>query len=91
MILVHGVIHLELPHVQSLKGRRAVLNSLKERLRRMNLSLLDLSGEYAHEADLAFAYLAHDVRQSAQYRESIERVLERYFGEYEYSVDYEEL
>ena len=91
MILVHGVIHLELPHVQSLKGRRAVLNSLKERLRRMNLSLLDLSGEYAHEADLAFAYLAHDARQSAQIRQSIEKVMDRYYGECFYEFDYEEL
>ena len=91
MILVHGVIHLELPGVHSLKGRRSVLNSMKERLKRMNLSILDLSGEYVREADLAFAFLAHDARQAAQYRESIEKLLERYFGEYEYEIDYEEL
>ena len=91
MLLVHGVIHLDLPEVHSLKGRRAVLNSLKDRLKRRNLSLLDLSGEYVCEADLAFACLVHDAREAARCRESIERLLERHFPELEWMLEYEEL
>ncbi|WP_457606308.1 DUF503 family protein [Nitratifractor sp.] len=90
MILVHGVLHLELPEAHSLKGRRRVVNALKERLRRMNLSVIDLSGAYVREADLAFAYLAHDTRQAAQIRESIEGVMERHFPEYESEIEFEE-
>ncbi len=91
MILVHGAMHLDLPTVDSLKGRRRVLNGIKERLRRMNLSVLDLSGDYVREADVAFAYLAHDLRQAAQIRESIRRMMDRHFPEYEYDLEYEEL
>lgn len=91
MILVHGIIRFDLPQLHSLKERRAILNGIKERLKRQNLSLLDLSGEYVREADLAFAYLAHDARQAARYRESIERLLQRHFPELEWTLEYEEL
>ena len=91
MLLVHGLIHLDLPEAHSLKGRRAVVNSLKERLKKMNCSLLDISGSYAREADLAFAYLAPDAREAARYRESIERTIEHHFPELEWSLDYEEI
>ena len=91
MILVQGILHLELPEVQSLKGRRRVVDSLKERLRTFNISVLDVSGSYVREADIALAWLAHDARQSAQIRQSIESVMDRYYGEYLYELDYEEL
>lgn len=82
---------MELPEVHSLKGRRSVLNSLKEKLKKFNVSLLDISGEYAKEADVAFVFLSHDARGAAQYREQIEAMLERNFSEYMYEMEYEEI
>jgi len=91
MILCNCHLHMELPEIRSLKGRRAVLNSLKEKLKSFNVSVLDLSGEYAKEADVAFVFLSHDGKSAAQYREKIEAMLERNFSDYFYELDYEEL
>jgi hypothetical protein len=82
---------MELPEVHSLKGRRSVLNSLKEKLKKFNVSLLDISGEYAKEADIAFVFLSHNARRAAQYREEVESMLERNFSEYFYELEYEEV
>jgi len=90
MILCNCLLHLELPHVSSLKGRRAVINSLKEKLKQFNLSVLDISGDYVKEADIAFVFLAPNAMKSAQYRDKIEKMLEQYFGEYLFELSYEE-
>lgn len=91
MILCNCHLHMELPEVHSLKGRRSVLNSLKEKLKKFNVSLLDISGEYAKEADIAFVFLSHNARRAAQYREEVESMLERNFSEYFYELEYEEV
>lgn len=91
MIICHCHIHIELPDIHSLKGRRAVLNSLKEKLKRFNVSQLDVSGEYAKEADIAFVFLTHDAKKAAQYREQIDAMLERNFSEFFYEMEYEEI
>ena len=82
---------MELPEVHSLKGRRAVLNSLKEKLKKFNVSLLDISGEYAKEADISFVFLSHNAKGAAQYREQIESMLEKNYSEYIYELEYEEI
>ncbi len=91
MILCNCILHIELPHIHSLKGRRAVTNSLKEKLKSFNISILDISGEYAKEADIAFVFLSPDSRSAAQYRERIESMLDRNFSEYYFTLDYEEI
>ena len=91
MTLTHAILHLELPEAHSLKGRRRVVHSLKERLRVFNISVLDISGSYVREAEIALAWLAHDLRRSAQIRQSVERVLERHFSEYPWELELEEL
>ncbi|MEA3433192.1 MAG: DUF503 family protein [Campylobacterota bacterium] len=91
MIICSCILHLELPHVQSLKGRRSVTNSMKEKLKAFNLSVLDVSGEYAKEADIAFVFLSQNSLGSAQYREKIEKMLERNFSEYHFDLEYEEI
>ena len=90
MILVHGILRLELPEVHSLKGRRQIVHSLKERLKAFNISVLDISGEYVREAELALAWLAHDSRQAAQIRQSVERTMERHFPELFWELEVEE-
>jgi uncharacterized protein YlxP (DUF503 family) len=82
---------MELPYVHSLKGRRSVINSVKEKLKVFNLSLLDISGEYAKEADIVFVFLSQNALGAAQYREKIEKMLERNFSEYHFDLEYEEI
>jgi uncharacterized protein YlxP (DUF503 family) len=82
---------MELPYVHSLKGRRSVINSVKEKLKVFHLSILDVSGEYAKEADIAFVFLSQNTLGAAQYREKIEKMLERNFSEYHFDLEYEEI
>ena len=91
-MLIHNcLIHFELPHVHSLKGRRSITNALKEKLKAFNLSVLDVSGEYPKEADIAFIFLSPDAKQGTQYLQKIEAMIERHFGEYVWEVEYEVL
>jgi len=91
MIISNCILHIELPHIHSLKGRRSVLNSVKEKLKAFNLSVLDVSGSYAKEADIAFVFLSPNSLEASQYRAKIEMMLERNFGEFEWEVDFEEI
>lgn len=89
MIITNMLITFDLPYVQSLKGRRSVLNSLKERLKKFNLSVLDMSGEYAKEGSLAVVYLSPSELHATQYLQEIEKALERHAPEIEFSVTYD--
>ena len=91
MLLYNCALHLELPHVHSLKGRRSITNALKEKLKAFNVSVLDISGEYPKEAEIAFVFLSPDSRHGAQYLQKIEAMIERNFGEYVWEVAYEVL
>jgi len=64
---------------------------MKEKLKAFNLSVMDISGEYAKEADIAFVFLSPNSLKSAQYREKIEQMLERNFSEFHFELDYEEI
>lgn len=89
MIISNCIIHIELPQIHSLKGRRAVTNSMKEKLKAFNVSVIDLSGEYAKEADIGFVFVSPNSLKSAQYREKIDSMLERNFSEYLYEIECE--
>jgi len=89
MVILNGYIDMQLPFVSSLKGRRTVLNSIKERLKKFNLSQLDISGEYPKEASIAFILLAQEHRLAEQQIQKIETVLESSFPEIEFSISYE--
>jgi len=64
---------------------------MKEKLKTFNISVLDISGEYAKEAEIAFVYLSPNMLRSVQYREKIEKMLEKNFSEYSFDLEYEEL
>ena len=91
MVISYATIRLELPYIESIKGRRRIVNSIKDRLKQFNISILDISSEYAKEAEIALAWLSHDKRQSAQIRQSIERVLDSNFGEIIWDMEIEEM
>lgn len=90
MIVCTMYLQFDLPEVHSLKGRRAILNSLKERLKTFNVSVLDISSEYPKEASIALVFLSPDAIQAAQYRRRIETMIETRFPEYPCEVDFEE-
>ena len=91
MIICHCTLHMELPDAFSLKGRRSITNSAKEKLKAFNVSVMDVSGEYPKEADIALIFLSPTARTAAQYREAIEQMLERQFPELHYTLEYEEI
>ncbi len=91
MIIKSCIIHLDLPYASGLKGRRAIVNSIKERLKRLNISVLDISSEYVKEADIAICYLAPNSKESAKYLEKIESILDRDAFEYEWDIECEEI
>ncbi len=91
MIICNCAVHLDLYDVSSLKGRRSVLNKLKEKLKSFNVSVMDISGEYPKEGDVAFVFLAPSRLEAARYREKIENALLTLFPEYPLELDYEEL
>ncbi|WP_345973566.1 DUF503 domain-containing protein [Sulfurimonas diazotrophicus] len=91
MIICHCDLHFELPYAHSLKGRRSIVNSIRERLKSFNVSVMDISGEYPKEADIAVVFLSPTARAAAQYRDAIEQMLERHFPELQYTMAYEEL
>ena len=91
MIICNCTLHLDLYDVSSLKGRRSVLNKFKEKLKTFNVSVMDISGEYAREADIAFVFLSPSPLESARYREKIENTLMRLFPEYAIEIEYEVL
>jgi hypothetical protein len=64
---------------------------MKDKLKALNLSVMDISGEYAKEADIAFVFLSPNSMGAAQYREKIEKMLERNFSEYHFELEYEEI
>ncbi len=91
MIISNCILHIDLPYVHSLKGRRSVVTSMKEKLKVFNLSILDVSGEYVKEADIAFVFLSQSTLGAAQYRDKIGKMLERNFSEYHFDLEYEEI
>ncbi len=54
MVIVNIIADFELPFAFSLKDRRKIINSIKSRLKKFNVSMLDISGEYPKEASIAY-------------------------------------
>ncbi len=89
MVIVNLLIEFELPFVSGLKGRRAVLNSIKERLKKFNVSVLDISGEYPKEAALAVAFLAFNESKAKEMINKIENFLFSHYPEYSFNISFE--
>ena len=89
MVIVNLIADFELPFVFSLKERRKILNSIKEKLKKFNVSVLDISGEYPKEASIAIIYGAFNAKQAAEIQRRIEEFLFKNFPEIEFIFDYE--
>ena len=91
MVIGNVFIRIELPYVESLKGRRAVLNGVKDTLKKLNVSILDISSEYAKEAELAVVYVTANEKLCAQVFQTIESTLEQRFPELQCEIELEML
>ncbi len=89
MTILNGYIDMKMAFVSSLKGRRAILNAIKERLKKFNISQLDLSGEYSKEASIAIITLTANEIRAQQQIQKIESLLESSFPEVEFEISYE--
>jgi uncharacterized protein YlxP (DUF503 family) len=89
MIIVNMIADFDLPFVFSLKERRKIINSIKDRVKKFNVSILDISGEYPKEASIAIVYAAHNEKQAGEIKEKIENFLYKNFPEIEFFFDEE--
>ena len=83
------IINIELPYVKSLKGRRKYINSIKDVLKNKNISVLDISGEYSHEAQIACSFLSLSPSEAKNKIANIEDLLYSKFPELEIVVEVE--
>ncbi len=89
VLIVNALIELNLPYVDSLKGRRKIVTSIKDRLKNRNISIMDISGEYPKEALLALCFLSSNEPQAQKKLQSIEAIMQRHYPEISYSLSYE--
>ena len=89
MTLTYVNLRIDLPFVSSKKGRRAKIRSIKDRLSRLNCSILDISGEYPKEAEIAISFLTIDEQSAISKIEKIETILETKFPEIETTLTYD--
>ena len=89
MTLTYANLRIDLPFVSSKKGRRAIINSIKDRLNKLNCSLLDISGEYPKEAEIAISFLSSNEQSAVSKIEKIETLLETKFPEIETTLTYD--
>jgi uncharacterized protein YlxP (DUF503 family) len=89
MVIVNLITDFELPFAFSLKDRRKIINSIKDKLKKFNVSVLDISGEYPKEASIAICFLAHNEKQAGEIQRNIEDFLYKNFPEIEFFIDSE--
>ncbi len=89
MVIINMIADFELPFVFSLKDRRKIINSIKAKLKKFNVSILDISGEYPKEASIAVVFAAHNEKLAAEIQREIEEYLYKNFPEIEFYFDVE--
>jgi len=89
VLIVHALITLRLPYVHSLKGRRKILNAIKDRLKNKNMAVADVSGEYAKEGLLTLCFFASTQEDANNKIEQLEQLLEHHFPELDFEMQYE--
>ena len=86
-----GEINLTLPFVHSKKERRAITNHIVDKLKRLNISVLDSSGEYPHEALIAFAFIRADKLNSDNAIEKINDIILEKVPEDCFDIEFENI
>ena len=72
-------LELELPYALSLKDKRQTLRSIKDRLRRKNVSIVEVDHQnFWQRATVEFALAATGKREAEEKREEVRRTLLNY-------------
>ena len=70
-----GSIDFDLPFLNSKKERRAILNHVIDKMKRSNISVIDNSGEYSHDAQILFTFIRHDSLSTNKTIKQIEQII----------------
>ncbi len=89
MVISSLNINFVLPLANSLKGRRVVINSIKDRVKKLNVSVIDLSGEYPKEGSLGMVFASLDDESAHTKIQKIEELLYKIFPEIDFEISYE--
>ncbi|BCD67983.1 DUF503 family protein [Nitratiruptor sp. YY09-18] len=89
MLIIHALITLDLPYITSLKGRRKILQSIKEKLKNKNVAVADLSGEYAKEGLLELVFFASSQNDANNKIQNLHKFLDDNFPDIRYTLEYE--
>lgn len=89
MVILAVHLELVLPFVHGLKERCKLLSSLKERLKKFNASIIDLSGEYPREGQLGMVLACGSEKSAVGVLERIRLFLDLEAFEYEYTIQHE--
>lgn len=84
-----GSIELTLPFVNSKKERRAVTNHIIDKLKRSNISVIDNSGEYSHEALITFTFIRNDTVNTNKTIEKIENIIYEKLSDDSFELSFE--
>ena len=84
-----GDIELNIPFVNSKKERRAIVNHIVDKMKRSNISVIDNSGEYSHEALIAFTFVRSDNINTNKTIEKIENILFEKISDECFEISYE--
>lgn len=82
-------IKIDLHMTGGLKYRRKIANSIKDRLKKLNLSIIDISTEYSKEIELAVVYVSPTMEIKDSIKQAIVDILD--LGSYEYEYEINEL
>lgn len=81
--MVLGVLsaEIEIPHAESLKDKRRVLNRVKERLRSFNVSVAEVgANDVWNYAEIGVAAVSNDARHANQTLSSVSKCLQEGYG-----------
>jgi len=84
-----GSIDLTLPFVNSKKERRAILNTIVDKLKNNNISIMDSSGEYPHEGVIMFSFVRAEEGSIKRTIEKMEDMLFEILSDDNFEINYE--
>ena len=89
MVITSIVVDFEMLDATSLKDRRKVINSIRDKLKKFNISFLDISREYPKEASFAICYITHNEAMAKEIKQKIDSFLYKNFPQYQFNFDEE--
>lgn len=84
-----GSVSLTLPFVSSKKQRRSIINQVLDKIKRLNISTMDSSGEYPHEGLLMFSFVKADNESIKRTINKMEDILFETLSDDNFDINYE--